>query len=75
MKKDREKRIKLFGEWFDRILNGDLPVGEEWIKDRIFFHFKDGQQINFTKEEFSVIIPQIKDFLNSFDFLLDEEEE
>jgi len=66
-----EARAKLFAEWMERILSGDLPEGQEWIKDRIFFYFEDGQQINFTKEEFSIIIPQIKKFLNSFDSLLD----
>lgn len=75
MGKDINKRIKLFNEWIERIIGGDLPIGEEWIKDRIFFYFKDGQQINFTKEEFSIVIPQIKEFLSSFEFLLDDDSE
>jgi len=67
------KRAKLFAEWIDRIISGDLPVAREWVGNRIFFHFEDGQQINFTKEEFSIIIPQIEEFLGGFDSLLDSE--
>ena len=67
------KREKLFLEWFERIMSGDIPEGQEWIGERIFFYFKYGQQINFTKDEFSVIMPQVRKFLDSFNSLLDSE--